>query len=228
MGAKTLTDAKTDPRYGPNVVPMIKEFVQDLITAENSFEGKMWQAVANAQKCRFELNMEEKELKRQVREELEKKFDPQQAVSRSYNINKAIRVAYTKTIEEVNAAKKVKGFSELYSECSNKKPSRVSYTSDNDVMISKNGESDSKAKRDADKLKGKSSWNRFEKEEEKTVSLEELAQQLAFKEKLTRETVYRVVEIYLGEDFDVTKDFVNFLLEENEWAADVARDYCKR
>src|SRR5258705_4694339 len=113
-GTSRLTDAKTDPRFGPDVRPLARDIVAIDLEAESK---SSWGIVERTQRSRAEQYTSREAVRKAVKAEMEIQIGKQEATRRLYPINKAILIAFQYTPEEI-AAKRATGitFRQLYKE----------------------------------------------------------------------------------------------------------------
>lgn len=228
---KPVVDANTKSLNKAAAMPLVKESVAEFIKAEAEstkvLEGGLWGVVTKAHECRFKYLLDEKSVKEMYRDELQDKVPAEVVKNKTYNVNKAIRIAFAKTESEVAADRKYKDFPAIYSECTTRKNIRkATNTSQKDVRnkASDNGE------------EPKTGWNRYEEEQKEeeakqrsaeTGSLNAVVIRMISDNRLTPQMMVRAVSTYIAEDLDATKEVICSLLEENEWAHEVASKFCK-
>jgi hypothetical protein len=226
-----LTDLKVNPLNKTAAMPIVKQSVAEYIKAETEstkiLEGGLWGVVDRSHECRFNHYLTEKDVKQMYKEEMLMRYPNEDITNKLRLINKAIRIAYGKTVEEVLIERKTEGFNAIYSECTDKTKSRksrsyVAPTNKKDVRskASDNGEQEQRG------------YNRFEEEEEKqrsaeSGSLNAVVIRMISDNRLTPQMMVRAVSTYIADDLDATKEVICSLLEENEWCHEVAARYCK-
>lgn len=225
-----LTDTKVNPPNKTAAMPLVKASVADYVKADTEstkiLDAGLWGVVEKAQECRSKHYLSEKDIKQMYKEELQKQYPAEDLANKLYPINKAIRIAFGKTAEEIAVDRKQKGFNTIYQECTTRKIRNVSNTFKKDVM--------NQGRDDGEKEETKG-YNRFEEEEKEeeekqrsSGGLVSVVTRLISEDRITPQMMVRAVSIFIAEDLDATKEVICSLLEENEWALDVAREYCKQ
>lgn len=223
--SRGLTDTKTDPRYTSvtsnqtaattDVKASVVAFLKKETDATTLLEGGYWGVVSTAIKCKSEHHLSEQEVKQLYREELIKLYSTaEEAVAKAYHFNRAIRVGFTKSSEEIEIDRKSKTFQKVYAECAKKQLTSKGHTVINNV-------------RDNDDNKKPK-----EKIAKPTISTEltgkgllDMVEELVREQTLKTQTVVRAVTTFCAGDSEKSKDLVYTLLEDDDSICEAAANY---